>query len=108
MRTALEKLLGAIEDDKSGHRSLLTFAFRFGGYEIDYSGRYYGYVYEGSCANTETEDEYGWKGYGDMLDTIIRQTGRTMRQMLSELPEHDLEIEFDDPLPQNAVVTDIS
>ncbi len=108
MRTALDKLLCAIEDDKANHRWLLTFAFRYGGYEIDYSGRYYGYVYERSCANTATEDEYGWKGFDDMLDSVIRQTGKTMRQMLSELPEHDLEIEFDVPLPQNAVVTDNS
>ncbi len=97
MRTALDKLLCAKDDDKANRQWILTFAFRYGGYEIDYSGRYYGFVYEGNCDNTETEDEYGWKSYDDMLDSPIRQTGRTMRQMLGELPEQDLEIDFDSP-----------
>ena len=37
-----------------------------------------------------------------MLDGMITQTGKTVREMLAELPAHDLEIEFDVPMPLNA------
>ena len=84
---------------------ILSFTFRYGNFEFDYMGRYYAFVYEGNCDNTDSEDEYGWSCYAEMLDATITQTGKTVREMLAELPEHDLEITFDSPsLPDNAVV----
>ena len=41
-----------------------------------------------------------------MLDGMISQTGKTVREMLAELPVHDLEIDFDIPLPPNAEMPD--
>jgi len=95
MMNALEKLKSAIESERAGGRGVLSFVFRYGGYEIDYMGRYYAYVYEGSSRNTMTEDEYGWRDYADMLKSVINETGKSVTEMLSELSEHDLEIEFD-------------
>ena len=100
MNTALDKLLAAIEGDRARRRYFISFVFRYGGFEFDYMGRYYAYVYEGSSANTATEDEYGWGSYEEMLDAEISQTGKTVRAMLAELPAHALEIEFDVPLPE--------
>ena len=104
MKSALEKLLAAIDDDNERRRYFVSFVFRYGGFEVDYMGRYYAYVYEGSSANTATGDECCWGSYEEMLDSRISQTGKTVREMLSEIPAHDLEIEFDIPLPPNAVV----
>ncbi len=104
MTTALEKLEAAIEGDRNGIW-ILSFTFRYGNFEFDYMGRYYAFVYEGSCDNTDSEDEYGWSSFAEMLDATIAQTGKTVREMLAELPEHDIEITFDSPsLPPNAVV----
>lgn len=104
--TALEKLEQAFADDESGTRAFISFTFKYGGYEFDYMGRYYAYVYEGSYLNTGSEDEYGWTSYAEMLGGMITQTGKTVREMLAELPAHDLEIEFDVPMPPNATMVD--
>ena len=104
MNAALDKLLAAIDDDRSNRRCFVSFTFRYGGFELDYMGRYYAYVYEGSSANTSTEDEYCWGSYEEMLDAEILQTGKKVRAMLAGLPAHDLEIEFDVQLPPTAVV----
>ena len=104
MNTALDKLLAAMEGDRARRRYFISFVFRYSGFEFDYMGRYYAYVYEGSSANTATEDEYGWGSYEEMLDAAISQTGKTVRAMLAELLAHNLEIEFDIPLPPNAEV----
>lgn len=102
--TALEKLEAAIAGDRQGEW-IASFTFRYGGFEFDYMGRYYAYVYEGGSDNTDSEDEYGWSGFDEMLDGTIKQTGMTVREMLAELPDSDLEIIFDSPpLPPNAVV----
>ena len=103
--TALEKLQKAIAGEKNG-QFFTAFAFKYGGFELDYMGRYYAYVYEGSSSNVETEAEYGWSDYEEMLNGVIHETGRTVRQMLSEIADHDLEIEFDIPLPPGAAQTD--
>ena len=105
MKSALDKLLAAIADERNG-RYFVSFSFRHSGFEFDYMGRYYAYVYEGDFTHTETEDEYGWKNYDDMLASVISQTGKTVRDMLSELPAQELEIEFDVPLPPAATVID--
>lgn len=104
--TALEKLEQAITDDQANRRWFISFTFKYGGYEFDYMGRYYAYVYEGSYLNTKSEDEYGWTSYAEMLDGVITQTGKTVRAMLAELPAHDLEIEFDIPMPPHATRAD--
>ncbi len=95
MNTALSRLTDAIQNEKSGGRAILSFAFNYNGYAIAYMGRFYAYVYEGSCNNTSTEDEYGWDNYDEMLSETILETGKSISEMLSELPAHDLEIEFD-------------
>ena len=69
-------------------------------------GRYYAYVYEGAYLDTESEDEYGWNSFEEMLDGMITQTGKTVREMLAELPDHDLEIEFGVPIPPHALRSD--
>lgn len=100
MNTALDRLLVAIDDDESGHRSIDMFTFRYGGYEFCYMGHYYGYVYEGSSANCASEDEYGWDSYKNMLDSTIMETGKTVREMLASLPAHDLGLVLDIPMQQ--------
>ncbi|MDO5319712.1 MAG: hypothetical protein Q4G65_13880 [bacterium] len=105
MTSALDKLMAAIADEGNG-RCFVSFSFRYAGFEFDYMGRYYAYVYEGDFTHTETEDEYGWKDYDDMLASVISQTGKTVHDMLSELPAQELEIEFDVPLPPAAIVID--
>lgn len=95
MNSALDKLLMAIENET--RMPIQSFVFRFGEFEFDYMGRYYAYVYRGSSRNTETEDEYGWRNYADMLGGRIHQTDKTVREMLSCLPPSDLEIEYDLP-----------
>lgn len=100
--TALEKLEQAIADDQTNRRGFVSFTFKYGGHEFDYMGRYYAYVYEGSYLNAQSEDEYGWNSFAEMLDGMIAQTGKTVRAMLAELPAHDLEIEFDVPMPPHA------
>ena len=59
-----------------------------------------------AMSNVDTEAEYGWRNYEDMLNGVIHETGKTVRQMLSEIADHDLEIEFDIPLPPGAAQTD--
>ena len=97
MKSALDKLMSAIESERDGGCGILSFVFRYQGYEFNYMGRYYAYVYEGSSRNLKTEDEYGWRDYADMLKSVIQETGRTVSDMLAELPDHDLEIEYDTP-----------
>lgn len=102
--SALDKLKAAIKGDEYGE--LFTFfTFRYGNFQFDYMGRYYAYVYEGSSDNTDSEDEYGWSNFDEMLDANIMQTGKTVREMLSELPESELEITYDNiRLPDNAEI----
>ena len=97
MNSALDKLMSAIESERNGGVGILSFVFRCSGYEFNYMGRFYAYVYEGSFCNLKTENEYGWRDYEDMLKSVIQETGRTVADMLAELPDHDLEIEFDMP-----------
>lgn len=55
-------MVAAIEDDKNNYRWFNSFTFKYGGYEFDYRGRYYAYVYEISyLRNTKS-----WRG---VLDT---------------------------------------
>ena len=51
-------------------------------------------------------DEYGWNSFEEMLDGMITQTGKNVREMLAELPAHDLEIEFDVLLPPHVTRID--
>lgn len=105
MKTALEKLESAIADDLAGTRGLESFMFQFAGYLFDYQGRFYAYVSPiDKPQYARFMDEYCWSDYNEMLCAKITQTGKTVRQMLTELPEHDLEIVFDVSYPPNAVV----
>jgi len=106
MNTALDKLNSAIADDVSGGRSLLSFAFSYGGYEMEYMGRYYAYVHPVNDSRARVSDEYCWNGYDEMLVAQIAQFGKTMSEVLAEIPDHDLELEFDIHLPPGAVRSD--
>ena len=107
MRTALEKLESAIQAENEGREHMLFILFKYGGFEFEYQGRYYAYVRPiGDCRGC-VEDEYGWSGFDEMLDATITKTGKAVREMLAEIPEHALEITFDSPtLPPNAAVVD--
>jgi hypothetical protein len=95
MNTALSRLRDAIQNEKAGGRAIQSFTFRYNEHVIAYMGRFYAYVYEGSRDNTATEDEYGWDSYEEMLNETILETEKSIGAMLSELPAHDLEIDFD-------------
>lgn len=103
MNTALDKLKSAIADDVSGGRNLLSFAFSYDGYEMEYMGRYYAYVHPVGDSRARVSDEYCWNGYDEMLAAQIAQFRKSMAEVLSEIPDHDLEMEFDIPLPPGAV-----
>ena len=105
MNTALDKLESAIQAETEGREHMLFILFRYGGFEFEYQGHCYAYVHPVGDSRARVTDEYCWGGFAEMLNATITQTGKTVREMLAELPEHDLEITFDSPsLPDNAVV----
>jgi len=102
MKTALEKLNAAIADDVSGSRYFQSFSFVYDGFEFEYMGRFYAYVHPLGNPSARASDEYCWDDYSEMLSAQIDQTGKTVSEMLSELPDHDLEMSFDVSLPPGA------
>ena len=107
MRNALEKLQAAISGDVQGLRTILSMRFEYGDIEVEYMGRFYAYVHPANDSRARCSEEYCWGCYDEMLSAQIGQTGKTVQEMLQELPEHDLEIEYDVPLPPSAVVDEI-
>lgn len=106
MNTALEKLESAIHGERERGEHFLFVTFQYGGFEFEYQGRYYAYVHPIGDSRARVTDEYGWNSFEEMLDGMITQTGKTVRAMLAELPAHDLEIEFDIPIPPHATRAD--
>ncbi len=103
MKSALDRLMAAVEDDIAGRQWFISFMFRYSGYVFDYQGRYYAYVYPEGKGLARNMDEYCWGSYEEMFDAVISQTGKSVREMLAELSEHDLEIVFDVPVPPGQV-----
>ena len=106
MKTALEKLEYAIQCERERHEWIDWFTFRSGDCVVDYMGRYYFYTYADGSRSSDSEDEYCCSDFDDLLATRVSRTGKTMRQMLLELPAHDLELHFDSCTPPSVPFTD--
>lgn len=92
MKTALSVLLDAIEQERKGISYIDFFSFRYQNVEFSYLGRYYAFVH---IDNRSGSDEYEGSNYDELIDCVIAPTGKTVRQILSELTELDLEIMTD-------------
>lgn len=105
MKPALDKLESAIKAENEGREHILFILFTYGGSEFEYQRHYYAYVHPMGDSRARVTDEYCWNSFAEMLDATITQTGKAVREMLAEPPEHDLEITFDSPsLPDDSVV----
>ncbi|MCQ2380043.1 MAG: hypothetical protein MJ025_03870 [Victivallaceae bacterium] len=89
MRSALQVLFEAIEKDKAQTEFITDFSFVYDGIEIQYYGRYYGYA---SRPGKTEEYEFAGDDYDSMLDCVIPFTGKSIRVMMEELDEKDLQL----------------
>ena len=90
MRTALDKILQAVDSEQNGNIYIEDFSFSYGEYEINFMGHYWCFVY--LLGHAREQAEYIWSEYSEMLDFIFPETGKSMRTMLSELSDIDLKI----------------
>ena len=93
-RTALDALLRARREDVENIKSLDYFSFSSNGIEIDYHGRYFGYFKRQDAKHYE--GEFGASTFEEMLDCKIDLTGKTIREMLSNLNAADISIDQSD------------
>ncbi len=92
MRSALSVLTTVIQQAEKGEVHLQDFSFTYGTTLVEYLGRYYGYAYrEGEY----DQYEYGGDNFEDVLNSVIPFTNKSIRDMLSELTEFDIEIGLD-------------
>lgn len=92
MKNAFEVIRAAIDLEEHGKKHLTFFKFTFNGIEVEYWGRHYGYA-----CHPDGHDEYEFGGdtFDEMLADVIPQTGKSIREMLSALPDDAVEVEFD-------------
>ena len=92
--TALEAVLTARDEDVRNVKSLDFFSFVYNGIEIAYHGRYYGYA--SPVGSGYHDEEFGAWTFEEMLDCKLDLTGKTIREMLSELNAADISIDQSD------------
>ena len=92
--TALDALLQARREDVGDIKSLDFFSFSSHGIDVDYHGRYFGYFKRHDAKHYE--GEFGASSFDGMLDCRIDLTGKTVREMLSELDAADISIDQSD------------
>ncbi|MBQ9725938.1 MAG: hypothetical protein IJV65_00345 [Kiritimatiellae bacterium] len=92
--TALDAVLTARDEDIRDVKSLDFFSFAYNGIEVSYHGRYYGYA--SPVGSGYHDEEFGAYTFDEMLDCRIGQTGKTIREMLSELSAADVSIDQSD------------
>ena len=90
MRTALDKLLTAIAEEKTKKIYCDLFEFSYNGFIIVYLGQIWCIVnsFDDECY----EREYIGNNYSEMLDFVFPETQKSMREMLGELSELEIKI----------------
>jgi hypothetical protein len=92
--TALEAVMAARNEDVRDVKSLDYFSFVYNGIEVSYHGRYYGYA--SPIGSGYHDEEFGARTFEEMLDCKLDLTGKTVREMLSELNASDVSIDQSD------------
>lgn len=87
MKTGLQKIMNAWKVEKETGRSIECFLFKINGITFDYAGRFFAFVYDD--AKTFSVN-YDYDSFETMLDTVVKETGKTPKQMLKELNETDV------------------
>ena len=82
--------------DLRDKKLLERFHFAYGENEVEYQGRYYGYLYS---AEGSEESEFGGDSFREMLSDVVSATGKAVWQMLDELPPDAVAVEFDPDWP---------
>ena len=95
-KTALDIVLAAIDVDLREKKLLERFSFVFEGREVEYQGRYYGYIY---APDGGEESEWGGDSFREMLSDVVSSTEKALWQMLDELPPDAVTVEFDPDWP---------
>ena len=92
--TALDAVLTARNEDESNIKSLNFFWFVYNNVEVAYLGRFFGHAHP--VTDEDDEEEFGAWTFEEMLDCKLDLTGKTIREMLSELNAADVSIDQSD------------